>query len=83
MPVIMAPMTPSEADQRIVLSRRTLHRYREMIEHGLKPEADLPIMEQEIGVLRDIAEHHPSKLGKVAALVRDWQEVIGRIRTVH
>lgn len=76
-------MTPEEADARIIKSRQTLHRYRAMMESGIVPHADLGIMNGEISLLIDIAEQVPAKADKIASLIGQWRDIMGKIRTVH
>ncbi|AVF04733.1 MULTISPECIES: hypothetical protein [Devosia] len=77
-------MTPEEADQRIILSRQTLHRYRAMMDSGVIPHADtLALWSREIDQLLIIATDHPEKAEKIAALLERWRDLIGKVRTVH
>ena len=76
-------MTPEEADQRIIKSRQTLAIYSRMVDAGMVMEADIGLMNDEIGVLVDIAQMHEGKAEKIAALVEQWRDLMGKIRTVH
>lgn len=76
-------MTPKEADERIILSRQTLHRYRAMMDSGVIPHADVGLMEAEIGILADIAEQHPAKAAKVTALAGQWRLMMHDIAPRH
>lgn len=77
-------MTPAEADQRIIKPRQQAHAYRAMIEGGTMPHHDtLRIMDGEIALLEDIAQKIPAKADKIAALVEQWRDMMGKIRTVH
>lgn len=76
-------MTPAEADQRIIKSRQTLAVYVRMAAAGMKLDADLGMMDAELGVLIDISHAHPGKAAKIAALVKQWQDLMAKIRTVH
>jgi len=73
-------MTPSEADQRIILSRQTLHRYADMTRAGQWPIADLQIMTDEIALLEGIAELHPVKAEKVYRLAESWGALADAVR---
>lgn len=76
-------MTPTEADARIIKSRQTLAVYTRMVTAGMKLDADLGMMDAELGILVDISHAHPGKAQKIAALVAQWQDLMGKIRTVH
>jgi len=77
-------MTPEEADDRIIKSRQMLHQYTAMIDGGTIPHVDtLNLWSQEIDVLLDIATALPSKASKVLALMKQWRDLMGTIRTVH
>ena len=77
-------MTPEEADARIIKSRQKAHAYRAMIDGGTMPHQDtLRIMDGEISLLEDIARRAPVKADKIAALVEQWRDLMGKIRTVH
>jgi len=66
-------MTPAEADQRIILSRRTLHDYASLAAVGVQPgPLDSVLISDEIVLLDSIAEDHPSKAAKIAQLVSQW-----------
>lgn len=73
-------MTPEQADQRIILSRQTLHRYNAMIASGVIPHADLGLMTDEISELERIAEAHPVKAVKAYRLGEEWLSLIASIR---
>lgn len=73
-------MTPSEADSRIVLSRKTLSRYAEMTRAGLWPLGDLPLMLQEVAKLEEIAELHPGKARMLDSLLEGWRAMIEALR---
>lgn len=78
-------MTPAEADQRIILSRRTLSSYVAMASAGDGPSPlDLTLIHDEILLLEAIAEDHPGKAAKLAALVSEWVKFRERMRsTLH
>lgn len=77
-------MTPAEADQRIILSRQTYHRYRAMIDDGILPDRDMLLFDQEILQLNMMAEAFPEKAGKLASLADDWKALWRRLRdTMH
>jgi hypothetical protein len=76
-------MTPEEADQRIIKSRQTLAVYQRMVAAGMKPESDLGMMDAEICILLNIAQEHHEKTAKIEALIGQWRELMGKIRTVH
>ena len=77
-------MTPEEADERIIKSRQMLHQYTAMIDGGAIPHMDtLNLWSQEVDVLLDIATDHPGKAEKIGSLMRQWQHLMGKIRTVH
>lgn len=80
---MIAPMTPEEADHRIILSRQTLHRYLQMVDGGIVPEEDLPLMESEIVALVALAQENPDKTDKIGALIKRWRDLMGKIRTAH
>lgn len=73
-------MTPAEADQRIILSRTTLHRYRQMVEVLQWPLDDLPLFQKEIAVLEGIGIEHPGKIEKIMRLVVDWCALQEQVR---
>lgn len=73
-------MTPAEADKRVIISRKTLHRYAEMTRAGLWPLADLPLMQQEVAKLEEIAELHQGKALKLNSLVEGWRAMIEALR---
>ncbi len=73
-------MTPSDANQRIILSRRTLYHYAEMTREGRWPIADLQIMTDEIVLLEQIAVDHPAKAEKVYRLAASWGAMIDAVR---
>lgn len=73
-------MTPSEADQRIILSRTTLHRYRQMVDGMQWPLDDLPLFQNEIAVLEQIGNEHPGKIEKIMLLVVDWCTLQEQVR---
>ncbi|OAM84209.1 hypothetical protein A3840_00055 [Devosia elaeis] len=73
-------MTPSQADQRIMLSRRTLHRYRAMIDAGTIPSEDIALIGAEIDRLVDIARLVPDKAAKIATLIGQWRDLLVAIR---
>lgn len=73
-------MTPEEADQRIIKSRQTLHRYAEMTRAGEWPFADLSLMEDEIALLEGIAADYPVKAEKVYRLAESWGAMLDAAR---
>ena len=73
-------MSPTEADQRIILSRQTLHRYAEMTRAGQWPVADLQRMADEITLLEQIAVDHPVKAEKVYRLAESWGALMDAVR---
>lgn len=73
-------MSPAEADQRIILSRRTLFRYGEMTRAGQWPVADLHIMADEIALLEQIALDHPVKANKLYGLAESWGALADAVR---
>jgi hypothetical protein len=78
---MIASMTPAEADQRIILSRRTLASYVAMASAGDGPSPlDLTLIEDEIALLEAMAEEHPGKAAKLAALAGEWVAFRGRMR---
>jgi hypothetical protein len=76
-------MTPAEADARIIKSRQTLAVYIRMVAAGMKLDADLGMMDAELGVLVDISHAHPGEAEKIAALVEQWRDLMEKVRTVH
>lgn len=73
-------MTPAEADNRIILSRKTLHRYAEMTRAGLWPVGDIPLMRQEVTKLEEIAAGHGGKAAKLESLIEGWKAMIDAVR---
>jgi hypothetical protein len=66
-------MAAEEADNRIILSRRTLSGYVAMASAGDGPSPlDLTLIHDEILLLEGIAEEHPGKAAKLIALVSEW-----------
>lgn len=66
-------MTPSEADERIILSRSTLVRYIQLTSAGVDPmPGTLALVHDEIAILEGIGERHPGKVAKLIKLVSDW-----------
>jgi len=76
-------MTPAEADSRIMKSRQTLAVYQRMLQAGMSIEADIGLMDAEIGILVDIAQGRPEKCEKIASLIGQWRDLMGKVRTVH
>ena len=75
-------MTPTEADQRIILSRRTLASYVAMASAGDGPSPlDLALIGDEIDLLEAMAEEHPGKAAKLAVLSGEWVAFMGRMRS--
>lgn len=72
-------MTSDEADQRIILSRTTLHRYRQMVDCAHWPVDDLPLFEREIAILESIAMDHPGLVEDLLPLVEGWSALRTRI----
>ena len=74
-------MTPAEADQRIIKSRRTLHAYVAMASAGDGPSPlDLTLIADEIALLDGMAKEHPGKADKLANLVSEWAAFRERMR---
>lgn len=74
-------MTAEEADQRIILSRQTLHRYAQMVTGGVDPApGTLVLVGEEIALLEALAEGHPGKVAKLANLVGEWVAFRERMR---
>lgn len=73
-------MTSAEADQYIIQSRRTLHRYAEMTRAGIWPVADLALMQNEVSRLEEIAIDHPVKAEKVYRLAESWGAMMDAVR---
>jgi hypothetical protein len=73
-------MTPEEANQRIIKSRQTLHRYAEMTRAGQWPLADLNLMAEEIVVLEGIAVDQPVKAEQVYRLAESWGAMMDAVR---
>lgn len=70
-------MTPEQADQRIILSRRTFHALAGAFGAGdMAPEA-LPGYRQqitaEVVILTQLAEEHPGKAHKVSNLIERYR----------
>lgn len=75
------PMTPAEADNRIILSRRTLGAYiRGIQETGVYPVNDLVLVRAEILLLESIAAEHPAKALKLIELVTWWKAFEANVR---
>ena len=75
-------MTPAEADQRIIKSRRTLHAYVAMASAGDGPSPlDLTLIADEIELLDAMAVAHPGKAAQLAALSGEWVAFMGRMRS--
>ena len=75
-------MTPAEADQRIILSRRTLSGFVAMASVGDGPSAlDLSLICDEIQLLEGMAEEHPGKAAKLAKLAGEWVAFRERMRS--
>lgn len=64
-------MTPAEADQRIIHSRRVLAGWI-AVGAGGKPEDVMRMVNEEIAILENIAEEHPAKAAKLVALAGEW-----------
>lgn len=76
-------MTPSEADQRIIHSRRVLAGWI-AVGAGGKPEDVMRMVNEEIAILENIAEEHPGKAAKLVRLVSEWVAFRERMRgTLH
>ncbi|WP_323015508.1 hypothetical protein [Devosia sp.] len=73
-------MTPAEADQRIILSRRTLFKYKAMIAGGELPVWDMGLMHDELDLLERIADSHPTKTEKIRALGEEWLRMMAAIQ---
>jgi hypothetical protein len=73
-------MTEAEADQRIILSRQTLHSYVRMVDAGDIPVADMGLMNDELDMLERIASRHPLKMEKIRVLGEEWLSLTARIR---
>lgn len=68
-------MTPDEADQRIMLSRRTLSAYINGIQQtGVYPISDLGLVRDEIHILEVIAKDHPAKAVDLHELLTWWRQ---------
>jgi len=78
-------MTSAEADQRIILSRHTLKRFKQLAAAGQSvSQENIPLVEQEINLLDGIAKEHPGMVHKLLVLVGDWIEFRDSIRmTLH
>ena len=64
-------MTPAEADQRIIHSRRVLAGWI-AVGAGGKPEDIMRMIGEEIAILEAIGEEHPGKVAKLVRLVSEW-----------
>jgi hypothetical protein len=64
-------MKASEADQRIILSRHTLAGYIAVGGTGRLDDL-MRMIGEEIAILEGVAEDHPGKADKLAALVMEW-----------
>lgn len=73
-------MTPTEADERIMKSRQTMHRYVQMVAAGQIPAADMGLMNDELDLLERIAEMHPEKAEKIRRLGEEWLSLMASIR---
>ena len=73
-------MTPAEADQHIILSRKTLLAYLRMMKAGHVPANDLHLMTNEITELEGIAHEHPVKAEKAYRLAEHWAGLMTSIR---
>ncbi|NGP19153.1 hypothetical protein [Devosia aurantiaca] len=74
-------MTPAEADQRIILSRRTISTYMAMINRGDLPnQATMMMISEEVEILEGLAMAHPGKAVKIARLLEKWQDLISAMR---
>lgn len=66
-------MTPEEADQRIILSKRTLWKYVHMAWSSEGPFPDsLPLFREETSILLGIAQEHPGTAMKIEKIVEGW-----------
>jgi hypothetical protein len=74
-------MTAEEADDRIILSRRTLYDYMAMAALGEGPDPlNLTLIHDEIMLLEGIAEEHPGKTDKLVNLVSQWVKLRDGLR---
>lgn len=74
-------MTPRDADQRIILSRKTIGIYMAMIERGDFPNVTtMQLLNEEIAILEGIAEEHPGKALKIESLIEKWRKLISVMR---
>ncbi|WP_172123187.1 MULTISPECIES: hypothetical protein [unclassified Devosia] len=72
-------MERTKANERIVLSRHTLTRYRRMIEAGSRPLGGEAMIREELGVLDEIAANFPDMEDKLASLSRGWSGLLSKL----
>ena len=72
-------MTSFEADQRIIVSRRALAGYVQVVDAQQWPPADLPLFHDEIISLEAVAEEHPGKTSEIIVLVGEWVRLRERL----
>ena len=72
-------MTPAEADQRVILSRRVLAGWIAVgPDEGM--EDVLRRIHSEISTLEALAEEHPSKMKKLVTLAMEWMAFREKLR---
>ena len=57
--------------------------YQRMLQAGMNIDADIGLMDAEIGILVDIAQGRPEKCEKIASLIGQWRDLMEKVRTVH
>jgi hypothetical protein len=73
-------MTPDEADQRIIFSRRTLAGYLAVGTTGKVIDA-MRMISDEVGILEGIAVEHPIKAPKLERLILEWAAYRRQLRS--
>jgi hypothetical protein len=72
-------MERTEANQRIVLSRHTLGKYRRMIEANQRPLGGSDMIRAELVILDNLTAAFPEMEDKLVLLVQGWSGLLSRL----
>ena len=72
-------VTPEELDYRVVVSRRTVVSWRQLLS-ALQPEAALQMVADEVEMLDTLAISYPARANELEALIDQWEDLAERLK---
>jgi hypothetical protein len=76
------PMTPEQADKRVILSRQVIATWERMGGPGGPVSDNLRLVKNEIEILQNIAALHEGKAAKIKALISRYTALVEKLQAM-